>query len=601
MAPFLSVVAVLLSAAAAAVVRSDAKTAQSSIVQIRDTLRNLLRSIEDNGRDAEALFAKRQLWCDSNLHDFEADHQSSTANFLDMQAQLTETEAEVEEAEGTVQQVKVDIEMVQHTIKQTKDMLEEHAGDSSHKADPVLLAALLDNKQLSLSSLQGELEVAVPVLAQLQANVAETKQRISYRSQTLSASKDFLSSLRVSCQGTADMADSQAAGRVGESNSIHAALEALDASAKSKQPANDDSADNSKEEDGEVGSEALSFVQVAEQEVTTDDLSDIFAADKEALPASDDAEEAPVAKRVERPQATHEMPSSALRPRIQTLLTQLKNADSMASGGSEQAVWCAKQRESNIMSLKFAQDSVAQISSEMESHSDAEAEFADDLAKLQQSAAAVTASAKGVLQQVAKEQALLRSSRKDQQLATKILDQAMTILKELRLSNSVKVLGGLDSAKKTLLAQMKASVDFEHGSSSKAKAVGEIGVAFNKAQESEQHNLEFARDDHSSQRLRGVENKRLYEADVQDATTYAQKLASSCTIDSENEAKQQRSLQVHALEDAGKALDGKLFEAKTTASSLRGIDSSKPKAASENLTPMQRAAMEMGISTDSTD
>merc|ERR1719162_1556525 len=134
MAPFLSLVVVLIGAAAAAGVQSERATAQTSISQIRDTLRNLLRSIEDNGRDAEALFGKRQLWCDSNLHEFEAEHQSSTANFLDMQAQLTETEAEVEEAQGTVQQVNVDIEMVQHTIKQTKDMLEEHAGDSSHKA-----------------------------------------------------------------------------------------------------------------------------------------------------------------------------------------------------------------------------------------------------------------------------------------------------------------------------------------------------------------------------------------------------------------------------------------------------------------------------------
>merc|ERR1719162_2137943 len=253
MAPFLSAVAVLIGAATAAGVQSDVATAQSSISQIRDTLRNLLRSIEDNSKDTEALFGQRQLWCDSNLHDFEAEHQSSTANFLDMQAQLTETEAEVEEAEGTVQQVKVDIEMVQHTIKQTTGMLEEQAGEATHKADPKLLTALLENKQLSLSSLQGELEVSVPVLAQLQANVAETKQRISYRSQTLVEAKDFISALRDSCQGSADRADSQAAGRVGESNSIHAALQALDQSAKSKQPANDDNVENSKEEDGEVG------------------------------------------------------------------------------------------------------------------------------------------------------------------------------------------------------------------------------------------------------------------------------------------------------------------------------------------------------------
>jgi len=591
MAPFLSVVAVVIGAATAAGVQSDAKAAQSSISQIRDTLRNLLRSIDDSGRDAEALFGKRQLWCDSNLHDFEAEHQSSTANFLDMQAQLTETEAEVEEAEGTVQQVKVDIEMVQHTIKQTTDMLEEHAGgEGTHKADPKLLTALLENKQLSLASLQGELEVSVPVLAQLQANVAETKQRISYRSQTLTVAKDFLSALRDSCQGSADRADSQAAARVSESNSIHAALQALDQSANSK------SESDEKDEDGQ----ALSFVQVAEgnQEVTTDDLSDIFAADRQVHPDNYD-EEAPVVKKVQTEAANEMVPApSSLRPRIHTLLMQLKNVDSTSSDGSEQSTWCAKQREGSVMALKFAQDSVNQISSELESHGDFEAEFSEDLGKLQQSATAVTSTAKGVFQQASKEQSLLQSGRKDQQLATKILDQAMTILRELGMSNSSKVVSGLESGKKLLMAQIKASVGFEHDSSAKAKIVGEMALTITKAQEGEQHNLEFARDDHASQRLRGIENKRLYEADVQEATTYAQKLEASCSADAESEAKRQRSLQVHALEDADKALDGKLVEATSATSNLRGVDAIKPKAISENMTPMQRAALEMGISTD---
>merc|ERR1719162_353511 len=231
MAPFLSAVAVLIGAATAAGVQSDVATAQSSISQIRDTLRNLLRSIEDNSKDTEALFGQRQLWCDSNLHDFEAEHQSSTANFLDMKAQLTETNAEVAEAEGTVQQVKVDIEMVQHTIKQTGDMLNERSTSliqKSSKADTGVLNSLFENKKLSLASLQGQLQVAVPVLAQLQASVAETKQRISYRTDSAAQAKDFLSTLKQGCQAGADRADSQGNARVGETSSIHAALQALD-------------------------------------------------------------------------------------------------------------------------------------------------------------------------------------------------------------------------------------------------------------------------------------------------------------------------------------------------------------------------------------
>lgn len=593
MAPFLYAVAALIGTAAAAKssVQAEGASAQTSISQIRDTLRNLLRSIEDNGRDAETLFGKRQLWCDSNTHDFEANNQAVSASLLDMQAQLTETEAEVEEAEGTVQQVKVDIEMVQHTIKQTEDMLKEREGEANHQADADVLASLVDNKQLSLASLQGELEVAVPVLAQLQASVAETKQRISYRTESVTAAKDFISSLRDSCQGSADRADAQAAARVGESNSIHVALQALPAQT---QPASDD-----KDDKGD-NAQALSFVQVADRnlEVSTDDLSDLFAADQEAHPASYAAPAAPAVRSSPRVQAKEQMSAApSLRPRIQTLLTQLKNGDD-AFSGLDQNVWCTKQRENSGMALKFAQDSVAQISSELDAHTDAEAELSDELSKLQATSAEVTASAKSVAAQVSKEQALVQSSRKDQQLATKILDQAMTILKELGMSNSTKVVSALDSAKKMLFAQIKASSGFEQQAKAASKALSENALTLTKTQESEQHNLEFAKDDHASQRLRGVENKRLYEADVQEASTYVKKLEESCKANAMGEAKQQRSAQVHALEDADKALQGKLVEAKSTANSLRGFDASHPKPLPENLTPMQRAAMEMGISTD---
>lgn len=599
MAPFLSVVTVLLGIATAASVQANGASSQSSITQIRDTLRNLLRSIEDNGRDSESLFGKRQLWCDSNIHDFESDHQASSVSLADMQAQLTETQAEVEEAEGTVQQVKLDIEMVEHTIKQTEDMLKERAGEGN-KADAELLASLVENKQLSLASLQGELEVAVPVLAQLQASVAETKQRISYRTESASVATDFIAALKDSCQGSADRAETQAAARVGESNSIHVALQALEATAESES-SRDDTDEKEEDVQDSNAAQALSFVQVTDrsQEVTTDDLSDLFAADQEAHPESY-AEPAKPQPRVQR-SAPDESDAAAIsmRPRIQTLMMQLKEAD-VAASGFDQSVWCSKQRESSAMALKFAQDSVAQIGSELEAHQDAEAELSDELTKLQDSATAVTAAAKNIFDQASKEQTLIQSSRKDQQLATKIIDQATTILKELDIPSGKQAVSALDSAKKMLLAQIKAADGFQSEAKNRAKLVGEKALILTKTQEAEQHNLEFSRDDHSSQRLRGVENQRLYQADVQEASAYAQKLEDSCKADAEKQAKQQRSTQVHALEDADKALDGKLVEAesKTPTNSLRGVDTGNPKPMPKNLTPMQRAAMEMGLSTD---
>lgn len=585
MSLFLSLVTVLLRAAATAgSLHSDGASTTASVSQIRSTLHNLLRSIEDNGRDSEALSSKRQLWCDSTIHDFDASNHAETAKFLEMQAQLTETQAAVEEAKGTVQQVHVDMEMVQHTIKQTESLLQQDVNVDAGK-----LRSLANNKRLSLTSLKGELKVAEPVLAQLEASVAELKERISYRSDSLSVAKDFIAALREGCQKGADRSDRQAAARLGESNSIHAALQTLEQLIASKAPSSDK---EEKDDDSlaDQAASALSFVQLADRdqdEVTLDDLSDLFSASQPsvvaALPKSIAHEQRHLAK------VTAAAPS--VRPRIQTLLTEIKNAGS----DNDQVAFCSTQRESSKMAMKFAQDSVNQISSEVVAHTEVEAELSDELQKLQTLAAAVTESAKASTEQATKEQTLLQSSRKDQELATKILDQAVTILKELKLPNAAKVESGLVSAKKMLATQVQSAAGFQSEAVAAAKAISEKAIAFTQTQESEQHNLEFTRDDHAAQRLKAVENKRLYEADAEEATVYVKKLEESCKDDVQSQAAQQRSAQVHALQDADSALAGKL-----EVNSLRGADAShlKPTAAPQNLTPMQRAALEMGVSTD---
>jgi len=331
---------------------------------------------------------------------------------------------------------------------------------------------------------------------------------------------------------------------------------------------------------------ALSFVQraVNSQDVTMEDLSDLFATGRQE--ALQKAGFTVAAKVVAKKIATD-------KPRIQMLLTELKAVGSAV----DQTAFCSKQRESSTMAMKFAQDSVNQINAEVAAHVDAEAELSDALVKLQSAASAVTESAKNVQEQAKKEESLIQSSQKDQELATRILDQAVTILREVGMSNTTKAVSSLISAQKMLVTQVQSAEGLQRESSATAKAINEQALALTQTQQSEQHNLEFARDDHASQRLQAAENKRLYEADAQEATVYAQKLEESCKANMDSQAAQQRSVQVHALEDADNALAGKLVEAKKT---LRGADASqsKPTTDLQNMTPMQRAAAEMGVSSD---
>jgi hypothetical protein len=477
--------------------------------------------------------------------------------------------------------------MVQHTIKQTEAMFKEDAFVEAAKggvADLQLLQSLVDNKKLSLDSLQGQLEVSIPVLSQLQSSVAETKQRISYRTDSMAAATDFLAALKDGCKAGEDRADTQAATRMGESNWIHATLRALDSmGAKHEEPR-----DVQVTMDGQVN--PLSFVQT--QEVTMDDLTDLFDNHMSTAAAAPPAPVKKVATPAHR-HAHHSQSASSLKPRIVAMLAQLK------SGGiseSDKAVWCAKQREDSALALKAVQDQVAQLGSELNAHVADESELAEELKRLQDLEATLTNTSNTVMELAKKEQSQLESFRRDQALATKILDQATTILKEIDAMNATEAVAGLQAAQKLIGAQVKSSTGLEQEAVAKARSVAEKAAELAKTQASEEHNLEFARDDHAAQRSRCLNTKRMYEANVNEATTYVQKLQESCSTDAEADAAQQRSVQVRALEDAKSALDGKLVKARVAPKQLRGVDS-QPTAV-ENLSPMERAAAEMGVAIE---
>merc|ERR1719443_941538 len=115
----------------------------------------------------------------------------------------------------------------------------------------------------------------------------------------------------------------------------------------------------------------------------------------------------------------------------------------------------------------------------------------------------------------------------------------------------------------------------------------------------EQHSLELAKDDHASQRLRIAESLRMYEADVQDANSYLQKLEQSCKADVLNKETRQLSTQRAALEDSKKAMQGKLLDSRPKQQDLHqwlvALNGNKQNRTREALTPVQRAAVEMGL------
>jgi len=576
-----------------------------SIPQIRDTLQNLLRSIEDSGQEAESLFEKRQGWCKSAIASFEAHNEDTATSLSDMEAQITEGEAEVLEAEGTVQQVKVDIEMAQHTIENHQKNVEMLKQQESPDARSLsILGELVRNKQQSLVSLQGELDTSVPAMSRVQTSVDEMKQRVSFRTDSAAAGNEFIAALEDGCQQVSLRADTQNRARMSESNSIRVALQAVMAlgSTVPKQNAQQDAEESSPpaQQDAEESSPP-SFVQTSQsdssQEVSDDDLSDLFAQQQEQQqprPDPVDSEHHAAAPRQHTSQGL-----SSLKPRVQALIAQLRQS---AAASTDQSAWCASQRESGQLALKFAQDSVAQASSERDTHSEAEANIAEELQTLNVFAIELRNASVTFTAQAGLEQALIQNNRKDQKLANKILEQAANILKELAAGPGIaKVLAALQDAQKLFIAKSQADVDFEHQASLKGESIVQKAGQVAQVQDIEEHNLQWVQDDHESQRLRSVEDSVSFQDDVKQATAYLKELEESCKNEVQSMAQQQNSAQVQALEDASQALDGKLEAPPAAMRGLRGHEKKKPVLPAADLTPMQRAALEMGLSLDESE
>merc|ERR1719203_73956 len=100
-------------------------------------------------------------------------------------------------------------------------------GEGVPQADEHLLKILVQNKKQTLASLQGELEVVLPMLAQLQARAAETKRQLTDRHDSAVGGRLFVAALKDRCERSQKHADEQAVARESAAGSIEGALNSI--------------------------------------------------------------------------------------------------------------------------------------------------------------------------------------------------------------------------------------------------------------------------------------------------------------------------------------------------------------------------------------
>lgn len=610
-----------------------------SVTQVRDTLRTLLNSVQGEGRDVEEGLQKTQRWCDATLFDLKGRSSAAAAQLSEMKLDLKEGEAAAQEADGSVQQVRADIALVQHTINQTEEMrrvwlheekvekksaeLAQKGGQLSSslnaallqsrqvmekqfKSDKHAIGELIENKKQSLTSLEGELEVVLLAHAQVQARAAEAKRRITDRDESAVAEEAFTAALTTDCNGRGNRAAARLESRTKATSAIERVVDALQQ--VSAQPIAEqaaevskaaDAADTTDEDDSDSGPE--SFLQTGESQISAEDVLELLGGGPALPPRPSVTQDPQIFLQRPRPHAR----AAISQPKIGQILSQMKSASASAA---EQKHWCAREHEDNKLALRLAQDLVSQISAEIDAHSDAEAQLSESLTNLDDFRGLLNSTMKNVADAAKKEVTLLAHGEKDKALAGKILNQAINILDNLQETGGLAkmhisggVVGLLKEAKSAVEQHSKNTQSLQQDAVASAKDLIQKAHAVAVVQDRERSNTEELRDEHISQRGAFLETKEAYTNEVSQANTYLSKLNEECSASAIAHQQETRATQVHALEDAKAVLEGKKTLARDDAFGLRGSSggsaSAQPKS-EQSLSPLERAAMEIGVAVD---
>jgi hypothetical protein len=272
----------------------------ASIARVQDTLQSLLRNVQDTGRNEQKALKARHEWCDSTLRLFSEQDSIDKTDVEHLRMDLLEQEAAVEEAEGSIRELRAEVALVQHTINMTEAVLQDEKlngslgeNEGSNKDQPDAekrLTDLLESRQQTLVSLQGELDALLPALSELEAQSAETKRRIEDQSSLTSSTGLFSKSVKDGCTGSLRRSDKQASMRVSEANAIEKALQSLEKAGAGTAQAAPPATDASQDADLQQELTEVSFIQEAsetsnEDTSASDELFSLFGGSSDDAPA----------------------------------------------------------------------------------------------------------------------------------------------------------------------------------------------------------------------------------------------------------------------------------------------------------------------------
>mmetsp|Transcript_40590 Transcript_40590/g.130575 ORF Transcript_40590/g.130575 Transcript_40590/m.130575 type:complete len:632 (+) Transcript_40590:156-2051(+) len=621
-------VLVLASALLAAVADAAAISASSvsalsaahgSVSQVVDILQKVRSSVDDAGRRADALASRSADQCEKVLQRSDAQSKLASLVRVRLQSDIEEQEAAVEEATGTTQQVRANIVLVEHTLAQIQK-------------NPHLTPAMAENKRQTLESLQGELRVMLPAFAQLQARSVEANRRLEDHLGSASSADGFRIALRQACASTAERAQAIADESVQQKSSMDEVLKALQVFSitqpkaaqtqpKAAEPVPEAKSSGDDEDDGDA---PMSFVQLhrlggsvardadasssddvevdgSEEDSTSDrELMSIFGSNAvQAAPSSDEEVAAP-----DDTQAAASFLSQV--PKVQHLLDEVRSSTKRL--GQSQRAWCKQERLHAQVSLRVVAAAARELGAEADAHAEAGSQIAEDLARINSTVSLIQDAAAQLSGGASKERVQLMGRKKDVAIAAKILTQAIAIVSEIPAAHGPQgqqAITAMEAAKSAFASARSSQgmlAELKTASLALASRTNQSMLDFGR----ERSHLEYARESHATQRDQTLEIKRSYDSQLQDAHDFLHKLDTQCAPHTAALEQRERKAEIRALSDArdtleGKAIRGQAVTADSQAVGLRGasVASSSGAAPQRTLSPLERAAAEMGMAIGS--
>ncbi|CAE7236041.1 unnamed protein product [Symbiodinium pilosum] len=452
----------------------------------------------------------------------------------------------------------------------------------STKDENIMLVQITEDAASSAKTQSQELALQLSTKAQL----AEAQERLKLRGMTSSATHRFAAALRQACEASEKQSTLQQKALQEQIPLLQSSTEAISAA---------EALHRIDESKVRTALRDVSLLQMAsESAAELPDLLSLFRSKPASYEDKMDELSLPFQSRPSDSQMQDVLPAMPReqRPRVLELISKMHGDENLER--SKKQSWCNEEREREQGTLESARTSSMLFSADARAHDRIKAQLEDELAHIQKTSEECDKALRFILQDSSNTSQALDSTKQDSTVTAKVLNKALDGLTSLRDqwwgqsgNNPVDAaMTSLSAVKQSFQKQAESCEGLQKEAEGTSKAVAGRAHDLLAALDAEGRKLELTRDFYVKRQRRSQSMKDLYDSQVTSAESYLRNLDQTCGKSALEQQSHEMQADVRALNDADMVFSGQTIKAPQL---LRG---------SKGLTPVQEAALAMGVSVD---